>query len=165
MSARPRFLPAAPACWELSADVVVVGSGAAGMAAALAASRQGRDVLLISKDDLGGGATPLAQGGLAAALGPGDTPAGHQADTLTAGAGLCDPDAVATLVREAPAEITRLAALGARLDTTALHREGGHHRSRIVHAGGDAIGAEVHRVLLAALRDSPVRILTRCVAL
>jgi L-aspartate oxidase len=151
--------------WELTADVVIVGSGAAGMAAALAASRGGRDVLLISKDDLGGGATPLAQGGLAAALGPGDHPALHQSDTLTAGAGLCDPDAVATLVNEAPAEITRLTGLGAELDTTALHREGGHRLSRIVHAGGDAIGVEVNRVLQQALRESPVRLLTRCVAL
>src|SRR6202012_458016 len=135
------------------------------MAAALAAAGSGRDVLLISKDDLGGGATPLAQGGLAAALGPGDHPVMHQSDTLTAGAGLCEPDAGATLVNEAPAEIARLTGLGARLDTTALHREGGHRLSRIVHAGGDAIGAEVHRVLTAALRSSPVRILTHCVAL
>jgi len=161
----PGRLPAPPVDWELHADVVVVGSGAAGLATALAAARGGRDVLLISKDDLGGGATPLAQGGLAAALGPGDHPVLHQNDTLTAGAGLCDPGAVATLVNEAPAEIARLTGLGARLATTALHREGGHRRSRIVHAGGDAIGAEVHRVLLAALRDSPVRRLTRCLAL
>jgi L-aspartate oxidase len=145
--------------------VLVVGSGAAGIAAALAAAQAGRDVLLISKDDLGGGATPLAQGGLAAALGPGDHPALHQHDTLTAGAGLCDPDAVATLVTEAPDEIARLTGLGARLNTRALHREGGHRLSRIVHAGGDAIGAEVHRVLTAALRSSPLRILTHCVAL
>ena len=151
--------------WELQADVVVVGSGAAGMATALAASRSGRDVLLISKDDLGGGATPLAQGGLAAALGPGDHPALHLSDTLTAGAGLCDPEAVDTLVHEAPAEIARLTRAGAQLDTTALHREGGHRLSRIVHAGGDAIGAEVNRVLQAELRASPVRLLTRCVAL
>jgi L-aspartate oxidase len=161
----PRRLPAPPAEWELRADVVVVGSGAAGMATALAAARCGRDVLLVSKDDLGGGATPLAQGGLAAALGPGDTPALHQRDTLTAGAGLCDSKAVATLVNEAPGEIVRLARLGAELNTATLHREGGHHQSRIVHAGGDAIGAEVNRVLQAALRASPVRLLTRCVAL
>jgi L-aspartate oxidase len=161
----PRRLPAPPAEWELQADVVVVGSGAAGLATALAAARGGRDVLLVSKDDLGGGATPLAQGGLAAALGPGDTPAQHQRDTLTAGAGLCDPAAVATLVNEAPGEIARLARLGAELNTATLHREGGHHQSRIVQAGGDAIGAEVNRVLQAALRASPVRRLTRCVAL
>jgi L-aspartate oxidase len=166
MSAAPRPLPpAGPASWELRADVLIVGSGAAGIATALAAAQAGRDVLLISKDDLGGGATPLAQGGLAAALGPGDHPALHQSDTLAAGAGLCEVDAVATLVTEAPAEVARLTGLGARLNTRALHREGGHRLSRIVHAGGDAIGAEVHRVLSAALRSSPVRVLTRCVAL
>jgi L-aspartate oxidase len=160
-----RALPAARLHWELSADVVVVGSGAAGMTAALTAARYGRHVLLLSKDDLGGGATPLAQGGLAAAIGPGDSPARHESDTLIAGAGLCDPAAVTALAAGAPGEIARLAARGARLNRTALHLEGGHSRRRVVHAGGDAIGAEVHRVLLAALVASPVEILTRCAVL
>jgi L-aspartate oxidase len=160
-----RHLPWSQAYWEREADVVVVGSGAAGMTAALAAARSGRRVLMITKEDVGGGATPLAQGGLAAAIGPGDSPALHLRDTLDAGAGLCDPDAVATLMAEAPGEIARLAGRGARLERTALHLEGGHSRHRIVTAGGDAIGAEVHRVLRAALLASPVRILTRCVAL
>jgi L-aspartate oxidase len=160
-----RCLPGSRACWERDADVVVVGSGAAGMAAALAAARRGRRVLLLSKQDLGGGATPLAQGGLAAAIGPGDSPALHHLDTLEAGAGLCDPDAVAALVSEAPAETARLVVRGARLEREALHLEGGHSRSRIVTAGGDAIGAEVHRVLRAALLASQVQILTRCVVL
>ncbi len=160
-----RALPAAGLHWELSADVVVVGSGAAGMTAALTAARYGRQVLLLSKDDLGGGATPLAQGGLAAAIGPGDSPARHESDTLIAGAGLCDPAAVAALAAGAPGEIARLAARGARLNRTALHLEGGHSRRRVVHAGGDAIGAEVHRVLLAALVASPVEALTRCAVL
>ena len=156
--------------WEREADVVVVGSGAAGMAAALAAAGRGRRVLLLTKEGLGGGATPLAQGGLAAAIGPGDDQALHRRDTLTAGAGLCDPAAVAALVAAAPGEIDRLARRGARLERTALHLEGGHSRHRIVNAGGDAIGAELHRVLMAALADkttaaSPVEILTRCVAL
>ena len=151
--------------WERDADVVVVGSGAAGMTAALTAAGHGRRVLLLTKDGLGGGATPLAQGGLAAAIGPGDTPALHERDTLDAGAGLCDPAAVAALVADAPGEIARLAARGARLERTALHLEGGHSRSRIVNAGGDAIGAEVHRVLRAALLASRVQVLTRCVAL
>ena len=72
-----RYLPRSRPCWERDADVVVVGSGAAGMSAALAAAGHGRRVLLITKEsDLGGGATPLAQGGLAAAIGPGDTAAG-----------------------------------------------------------------------------------------
>jgi L-aspartate oxidase len=160
-----RGLPVSAARWELEADLVVVGSGAAGMSAALAAARHGRRVLLISKDGIGAGATPLAQGGLAAALGPGDSAARHRQDTLDAGAGLCDPAAVGTLATGAPGEIARLAALGARLDRSDLHLEGGHSRSRIVHAGGDAAGAEVHRVLRAALLRSPVQVFTRCVAL
>jgi L-aspartate oxidase len=160
-----RYLPRSEPTWTRDCDVVVVGSGAAGISAALAAAGHGRRVLLLSKEDIGRGATPLAQGGLAAAIGPGDDAAAHQRDTLAAGAGLCDPAAVATLVSEAPGEVARLAGLGARLELTALHREGGHARSRIVHAGGDAAGAEVHRVLRAALLASPVEILTRAVAL
>jgi L-aspartate oxidase len=155
---------AGPGWWERDADVVVVGSGAAGMSAALAAAGHGLRVLLISKADLGGGATPLAQGGLAAALGPGDSAAAHQRDTAAAGAGLCDPGAVAALAAEAPGEIGRLAAAGARLGRGPLHREGGHSRNRIVHAGGDAAGAEVHRVLHARLLDSSVSTLTQCAA-
>lgn len=153
-----------PGWWERDADVVVVGSGAAGMSAALAAAGHGLRVLLISKEDVGAGATPLAQGGLAAALGPGDSVALHQRDTAAAGAGLCDPGAVATLAAEAPGEIGRLAVRGARLGGGPLHREGGHSRNRIVHAGGDAAGAEVHRVLSASLLDSSVETLTQCAA-
>ena len=160
-----RHLPAAEPGWERSADVVVVGSGAAGISAALAAAGQGLRVLLISKEDLGGGATPLAQGGLAAAIGPGDDAGQHRRDTLAAGAGLCEPGAVAALVAQAPAEIARLTRLGARLDVSPLHLEGGHSQPRIVHAGGDAAGAEVHRTLLAALLASDVEILTGAVAL
>jgi L-aspartate oxidase len=160
-----RRLPAVRPVWKRSAEVVVVGSGAAGISAALAASSHGRRVLLISKEELGGGATPLAQGGLAAAIGPGDDAGQHQRDTLAAGAGLCEPAAVATLAAQAPAEIARLTRLGARLEASPLHLEGGHSRPRVVHAGGDAAGAEVHRTLLAALRASPVEILTGGVAL
>jgi L-aspartate oxidase len=180
-----RYLPTVRPGWEREADVVVVGSGAAGMAAALAAAATGRRVLLLTKEDVGGGATPLAQGGLAAAIGPGDDLALHRRDTLTAGAGLCDPAAVAALVAAAPGEIDRLVGRGARLERTALHLEGGHSRKRIVNAGGDAIGAELHRVLAAALAGKTladqtlagktlagktlaaglVEILARCVAL
>ena len=161
-----RHLPWSQTHWEREADVVVVGSGAAGMTAALAAARQGRNVLLLTKEeDIGGGATPLAQGGLAAAVGPGDGPGLHHRDTIDAGAGLCDPAAVATLALEAPDEIARLAGRGARLERTALHLEAGHSRKRIVNAGGDAIGAEVNRALRAAVGASPVRILARCIAL
>ena len=140
-----RQLPWTPSLWDREADVVVVGSGAAGLAAALTAAGHGRSVLLLTKEDIGGGATPVAQGGLAAAIGPGDDPELHGRDTLEAGAGLCDPAAVATLVAEARDEIARLAGRGARLERKSLHLEGGHSRKRIVTAGGDAIGAEVHR--------------------
>jgi len=135
------------------------------MTVALTSARRGRRVLLLTKEDIGGGATPLAQGGLAAAIGPCDSPALHQRDTLNAGAGLCDQAAVATLVSQAPGEIAQLVTRGARLGRTALHLEAGHSRHRIVHAGGDAIGAEVQRVLRNALLASPVEILTCCVAL
>ena len=160
-----RYLPRIRPEWEREADVVVVGSGAAGIAAALAAAGRGRRVLLLTKEELGGGSTPLAQGGLAAAIGPGDDHSLHRRDTLAAGAGLCEPGAVAALVAEAPAEIARLVRRGARLERTALHLEGGHSRHRIVTAGGDAIGREVHRVLTAALPASPVEVLTGCVVL
>ena len=120
-------------------------------------------MLLLSKNELGGGSTPFAQGGMAAVLDPDDSVALHAEDTLTAGAGLCDPAAVAALVSEAPEVISWLSSLGARLGNG--HLEGGHSRRRIVHAGGDAAGAEVHRVLVRALLASPVSVLTHAVAL
>jgi aspartate oxidase len=120
-------------------------------------------VLLLSKNELGGGSTPFAQGGMAAVLDPDDSVALHAEDTLTAGAGLCDPAAVSALVSEAPEVISWLSSLGARFGNG--HLEGGHSRRRIVHAGGDAVGAEVHRVLVRALLASPVSLLTHAVAL
>jgi L-aspartate oxidase len=159
-----RALPTVRPRWRREADVVVVGSGAAGIAAALTAAGHRRRVLLITKE-LAGGATPLAQGGLAAAIGPGDSAASHVADTLEAGAGLCEPATVAALATGAPEAICWLAAWGARLDQTALRLEGGHSSRRIVHSGDDATGAEVHRALREALLASPVEILDRAVAL
>jgi L-aspartate oxidase len=140
------------------ADVVVVGSGVAGLTAALAARPAGR-VLLVTKALLQAGSTWWAQGGIAAALAPDDSPAQHLRDTIAAGAGLCDEAAVEALVTEGPAALRRLMALGARLDlardgTVALTREGGHRRRRVAHAGGDATGAEVSRALLAALKTA-----------
>lgn len=160
-----RGLPAAPITWRRETDVVVVGSGAAGMSTALEAAAWGRRVLLICKGPLGGGSTPLAQGGLAAVLDAGDSTELHLRDTLVAGAGLCDEEAVETLVTAAPGEIARLGVLGARFDSGPLGLEGGHSRRRIVHAGGDASGAEVHRVLLEALLASDVEVLEHTVAL
>ena len=155
---------AASTLWRREADVVVVGSGAAGISAALTAAARGLRVLVVTKD-LVGGATPLAQGGLAAALGAGDTPAAHAADTLVAGAGLCSPDTVAALAESAPGAIGWLAGLGARLETRDLRLEGGHSARRIVHSGDDATGAEVHRALLSALLASGIEIADRTVAL
>jgi L-aspartate oxidase len=156
-----RRLLAPPPGWIRRADVVVVGSGIAGVSAALAvhASLPDCDVLLVTKSMLDDGSTRWAQGGIAAALGPGDSPEQHLADTLTAGAGLCDVDAVRALVTDGPDAVRRLIALGARFDSEpggplALTREGGHLRRRIAHAGGDATGAEISRALLFALKEA-----------
>jgi L-aspartate oxidase len=156
----PRLLAPAPG-WHREADVVVVGSGVAGVTTVLAIRRALPDarILLATKSVLDDGSTRWAQGGIAAALGPGDTPEQHLRDTLTAGAGICDVAAVRTLVTHGPAAVGRLIALGAEFDREpagplSLTREGGHLRRRIAHAGGDATGAEVSRALLAALADA-----------
>lgn len=156
----PERLRAAAPGWSITADVVVVGSGIAGLTAALRLEGRVDKVLLVTKDVLAAGSTQWAQGGIAAALGPGDTPAEHQRDTLVAGAGVCDAEAVSVLATEGPTAVRELIALGARFDHTpegelSLTREGGHHRDRIVHAGGDATGAEVERALVAAVRAAP----------
>ena len=142
-------------------DVLVVGSGVAGLSAALAVPR-GRTVLLATKDRLGHSATRYAQGGIAAVLDPlVDSVAEHVADTLAAGAGLCDPVAVQTLAAEGAQAIADLRARGVRFDREgpagelARTREGGHSRSRVVHAGGDATGAELERALTEAVRANP----------
>ncbi|MFI5757915.1 L-aspartate oxidase [Streptomyces sp. NPDC051569] len=143
--------------WAVEADVVVVGSGVAGLTAALRCTAAGLRTVVVTKARLDDGSTRWAQGGIAAALGEGDTPEQHLADTLVAGAGLCDEEAVRTLVTEGPAAVRRLMETGARFDTSAtgelqLTREGGHHRRRIAHAGGDATGAEISRALVEAVR-------------
>jgi L-aspartate oxidase len=155
----PRLLSAPAAGWSAYADVVVVGSGIAGLTAALRLREHG-SVLLVTKVNLSAGSTRWAQGGIAAAIGPGDSPEQHLADTMVAGAGLCDEDAVRTLVTEGPAALRELIQLGTRFDTSQtgrlmLTREGGHHRHRVVHAGGDATGAEIQRALMAAVAAVP----------
>ncbi|MDX6274178.1 MAG: L-aspartate oxidase [Frankiales bacterium] len=155
----PRRLLAGEPGWSTSADVIVVGSGVAGLTAALHARGAGK-VLLVTKALLDDGSTRWAQGGIAAALGPGDTPDQHRRDTLTAGVGLCDEAAVRVLVTEGPPAVRELIALGAVFDkdpvgAIALTREGGHLRDRVAHAGGDATGAEVSRALVAAVRAAP----------
>lgn len=157
MTARPH--------WTHRADVVVIGTGAAGLAAALAAHRAGRSVVVLSKADQAGGATAThyAQGGIAVVLPDNDDSVeAHVADTVVAGAGLCDPQAVYSIVADGYSAVSELVGDGARFDESApgqwaLTREGGHSRRRIVHAGGDATGAEVQRALDHAARALDIR--------
>src|SRR6476661_102295 len=159
----PRRLRAPAPGWTTTADVIVVGSGIAGLTTALRLRRRVDRVLLVTKTVLDEGWTAWAQGGIAAVMSPEDSPAEHIHDTLVAGVGLCDVDAVETLVREGTDAVWDLIALGAEFDRgdtggLSLTREGGHHRDRILHAGGDATGREISRALIAALdrvRDDP----------
>ncbi len=140
-------------------DLLVLGSGVAGLSAAVrAADVHGLRVGVLTKGELDQATTRWAQGGVAAVLGgdPDSTDL-HLADTLAAGAGLCDPTAVRVLVDEGPARVEELIALGAIFDRDAagdlaLAREGGHSHARVVHAGGAATGAEVERALVAAVQ-------------
>ena len=156
----PGRLTAPTPGWTTTSDVVVIGSGIAGLTAALRLRGQVEKILVVTKDVLAAGSTQWAQGGIAAALGPGDTPEEHEADTLVAGAGACDAEAVRILVNEGPEAVRELIALGTRFDHStdgelSLTREGGHHRDRIAHAGGDATGAEIQRALIAAIERAP----------
>ena len=167
----PVQLAAAQPGWTVRADVIVVGSGIAGLATALHARRAGRTVLLVTKAQVNEGSTRWAQGGIAAALADDDSPAEHLQDTLLAGVGLCDEEAVRVLVTEGPAAVRGLIQLGARFDTEpdgeiALTREGGHHRDRIAHAGGDATGAEISRAMVEAIaRDPGIELVENALAL
>jgi L-aspartate oxidase len=154
-------LLAPPPGWRKETDVVVIGSGVAGVTSVLAIRRAlpAARILLATKSVLDDGSTRWAQGGVAAALGPGDSPEDHLQDTLIAGAGVCDVRAVRALVTDGPDAVRRLIDLGARFDREpagplALTREGGHLHRRIAHAGGDATGAEISRALLAALAEA-----------
>jgi L-aspartate oxidase len=113
----PQRLRAPAPGWTRHADVVVIGSGVAGLSAALQLRGAG-SVMVVTKGELSAGSTRWAQGGVAAALGPGDTPEQHRRDTLVAGAGLCDQDAVRALVTEGPDAIRGLIALGTSFDHT-----------------------------------------------
>lgn len=141
-------------------DVVVVGAGVAGLAFSLALP-EGWRVALLTKGVLGESNTRYAQGGISAAIGPDDSTRLHEEDTLVAGAGLCDPGAVRALVDGAPAAVDRLLAIGTKFDRSVstgeilLGREAAHSRHRVLHAGGDATGAEVERAMVAAARTHP----------
>ncbi len=140
-------------------DVLVVGSGVAGLTVALETSAL--RVGLLTKTALGaGGSSPLAQGGVAAAIGASDSPAAHAGDTMAAADGLAVAESVRILTEEGPARIAALLALGARFDRDgtgqlALGREAAHGRARILHANGDATGAEIVRALRRAVTASP----------
>ncbi|OKH61761.1 L-aspartate oxidase, partial [Mycobacterium sp. SWH-M1] len=151
--------------WRLRADVVVIGTGVAGLAAALAAHRRGSRVILLSK--AAETATFYAQGGIAVVLpdsvrGADDSVDAHVADTLVAGAGLCDAEAVRSIVADGARAVAELVGAGAHFDESspgrwALTREGGHTRRRIIHSGGDATGAEVQRALDHAAASLDIR--------
>ena len=144
---------------SIDCDAVVVGAGVAGLAFALSLPASWR-VALLTKGKLGESNTRWAQGGISAAIGPDDSPDLHQEDTLAAGAGLCDADAVRELVQGAGAAVDWLVEIGAefdRDDSGEIHlgREAAHSRRRVLHAGGDATGAEVERSLVAKVRSLP----------
>jgi L-aspartate oxidase len=137
--------------------VLVIGSGIAGLSVALRTA-EFCDVTLLTKSELGETATRYAQGGIAAALGEEDSPRLHLRDTLEAGKGLCDEDAVEVLVNEGPECLNELMELGARFDFSggrlSLSLEGGHSVARVAHAGGDATGREVELALVAAVEGN-----------
>ena len=149
-------------------DLLVLGSGIAGLSGAVHAARAGWSVIVLTKGELAHSATRYAQGGVAAALDdrPDDSPELHLSDTIAAGAGLCDPDAVRVLVTEGPERVRELIAMGAVFDQTgdgeaaglALAREGGHSAARVLHAGGDATGAEIERALVAAVEATTAEV-------
>ena len=154
--------------WEAATDLVVVGSGVAGLTAAIEAKRWGLRVLVVTKASMSEGNTRLAQGGVAVVLPEqrrsGDTVRAHIQDTLVAGAGLCDEAAVTAIVTDGPTAIAGLRRMGAIFDTAesgalAMTREGGHSAFRVIRAGGDATGAEVERTLVGAAREHSVAVL------
>ncbi len=150
-------IPGAPA-----RRLVVVGSGIAGLYSALLAAQAGAEVVLLSKGALADSNTFFAQGGISAVLeepAPGDTVAAHIADTLKAGAGHCDEEAVRVLCTEARLDIRGLERFGVRFDADddgdpALGLEAAHSAPRILHTGGDATGAGVANALILAVLDA-----------
>ena len=154
---------------RFEADVAIVGAGIAGLMAALKLAPL--RVTVLCKTALGSGAaTGWAQGGIAAALGPDDSPRLHSLDTQRAGAGLSDEKVVDILTRDAPARVEELLELGANFDrsgdgTLALGREAAHNRRRIVRAGGDATGHEILKTLVDAVRAAEsIRIVENALA-
>ncbi len=151
---------------HLFTDTLVIGSGVAGLRAALGAA-EGGDVLLVTKAQLDDSSTSWAQGGVAAAISPDDSPTAHAMDTLDVGCDLCHEAVVKEIVGEAPQRIAELRHWGAAFDgpteRPARGREGGHSTARILYANGDATGAEFSRALIAQVRTHPrIRIFEHC---
>ncbi|MFC6014532.1 L-aspartate oxidase [Nocardia lasii] len=144
-----------PVSWEAEADLLVIGGGVAGLTAARTASLRGLRVLILSKGGPTDTSTQYAQGGIAVVAPRGDSVDSHVRDTVEAGVGLCEVDAVRSIVAGGQAAVAALTDLGAVFDLgrdgqISRTREGGHSTRRIIHAGGDATGAEVQRALNAA---------------
>ncbi|TNC23905.1 L-aspartate oxidase [Amycolatopsis alkalitolerans] len=159
--------------WEARADLLVLGSGVAGLTAALRAQELGLRVLVVTKAAVEDGNTRWAQGGVAVVLDgehdEGDSIDRHVEDTLTAGAGLCEEDAVRSILHAGPRSVSWLRSVGARFDPGATGllaraREGGHSAFRVIHAGGDATGAEVERTLVAEAAGRRLPVLERHIA-
>ncbi|MNS06522.1 L-aspartate oxidase [compost metagenome] len=141
-------------------SVLVIGSGLTGLWTALSLADRDLDVTLVTKQNLMDSNTRYAQGGIAAAITPDDTPALHAQDTITAGAGLCDPEAVRILTEEGPAQLRALVEAGVRFDRErdgqlAVTLEAAHSRRRVVHALGDATGLEIERALAEKVSRHP----------
>jgi len=138
-------------------DVLVIGSGVAGLSAALAAADDAQ-VLVVTKSDMAHSNTTQAQGGIAVSINKGDSTDAHIADTLTVGQGLCDEAAVSTVICEGPRRIAALIEGGAQFDRKddrlVFTREGGHSQNRVIHALGDATGREVTRALSSRVNAS-----------
>jgi L-aspartate oxidase len=141
---------------HLETDFIVVGAGVAGLSAAIELAPAGR-VLVIAKDSLRESSSEYAQGGIAVALSDDDEVELHEHDTLVAGDGLCNAEAVRTLVEEGPAAIERLVAWGTEFDRQGAKllfaREGAHSRNRVLHAHGDSTGREILRTLRQKARS------------
>lgn len=142
----------------VESDFLVIGSGISGLTFALAASEAGR-VTVVTKGEVHSGSTPLAQGGLAAALGTDDGPDLHAMDTERCGAGLCESNAVRSIVDSARGALSFLTDQGVRFDRDGdqlrLAREGAHSRNRIAHAGGDATGRQIGQALARKALSNP----------
>ena len=137
-------------------DVIVVGGGVAGDAAALSAASEGKSVAVLAKSSLDNSNTNMAQGGMAAVMTQEDSFESHINDTLDVGVGLCDEEVVRKVVLGGPGAVQRLLDLGAEFDTNTsgeldCSREGGHRHARVIHAHGDATGHEIQRVLTNAI--------------